>query len=79
MFLENSCTFYDRQIILLNIVILRSSLAQNAVHQRDFGKVTQAKQINPLRYTKNGSENKKTKFCRILIPCSEKIELTGLV
>ena len=25
MFLENSCTFYDREIILLNIVLLRSS------------------------------------------------------
>ena len=47
MFLENSCTFYDRQVILLNIVILRSSLAQNsqAVHHRDFRKVRQAKQI----------------------------------
>ena len=47
IFPENTCTFYDRQIILLNIVTLRSSLAQNdqAVHQRDFGKVRQAKQI----------------------------------
>ena len=47
MFLENSCTFYDRRVMLLNIVILRSSLAQNvqAVHHRDFEKVRQAKQI----------------------------------
>ena len=47
MLFENSCTFYDRQIMLLNIVILRSSLAQNAqaVYHRGFGKVTQAKQI----------------------------------
>ena len=46
MFLENGCTFYDRQIILLNIVVSRSSKAQNvqAVHQRDFGKVRQVKQ-----------------------------------
>ena len=39
--------FYDRQIILLNIVVLRSFWAQNAqaAHQRDLGKVRQAKQI----------------------------------
>ena len=24
MFLENSCTFYDRQIVLVNIILLRS-------------------------------------------------------
>ena len=47
MFLENSCMFYDRQVMLLSIVILRSSLAQNvqAVHHRDFEKVRPAKQI----------------------------------
>ena len=47
MFLENNCMFYDREIVLLNIVLLRSSYSQNvqAVHQGDFGKVRQAKQI----------------------------------
>ena len=47
MFVENSCTFYGKQYILLNIVLLTSSLAQNvqAVYQRDFGKVRQVKQI----------------------------------
>ena len=45
MFLENSCTLYDTQIILLNVVLLMGSEVQNvqAVHQRDFGKVRQAK------------------------------------
>ena len=40
-------TFYDTQITPLHIVLLRSSSAQNvqAVHQIDFGKVRQAKQI----------------------------------
>ena len=47
MFIENSYT----QIIPLNIVLLRSSFAQNAraVHQRDFGKVRQAKQIKSIQ------------------------------
>ena len=38
---------YDRQIILLNIVVLRCSSAQDAqaVHQRNFRKIRQAKQI----------------------------------
>ena len=47
MFLENSCTFYDRQIVLLDIVLLKKSEAQNVqdVNQRDFGKIRQAKQI----------------------------------
>ena len=46
-FLENSYTFYVRQIILPNIVLLRTSLTRNvqAVHQREIGKVRQAKQI----------------------------------
>ena len=72
MFLENSCTFYDRQVILLNIVILRSSLAQNsqAVHHRDFRKVRQLNKSNPLRYMTNGSKNKETTFCRISTPLS---------
>ena len=47
IFLENSYTLKDTQIIRLNIVLLRSSLAQNvqAVRQTDFGKVRQAKQL----------------------------------
>ena len=47
-FLENVRTFYDRQIVLLNIVLLKSSWAQNAqaVHQRHLGNVRQAKQIH---------------------------------
>ena len=38
---------YDRQIILLNIVVLRCSSAQDAqaVHHRNFRKIRQAKQI----------------------------------
>ena len=38
---------YDRQIILLNIVVLRCSSAQDAqaVHHRNFRKMRQAKQI----------------------------------
>ena len=55
MFVENSCTFYDRQIILLNIVPLRSSEAKNmqAIYHRDFGKDRQDKQIkSPQIYDK---------------------------
>ena len=39
--------FYVRQIILPNIVLLRSSLTRNGqvVHQREIGKGRQAKQI----------------------------------
>ena len=46
-FLENSYTFYVRQIILPNIVLLRSSLTQNVqvVDQREIGKFRKAKQI----------------------------------
>ena len=46
-FLENSYKFYVRQIILPNIVLLRCSLTRNVqvVHQREIGKVRQAKQI----------------------------------
>ena len=38
---------YDRQIILLNIVVLRCSSAEDAqaVHHRNFRKMRQAKQI----------------------------------
>ena len=51
---------YDRQIILLNIVVLRCSSAQDAqaVHHRNFRKIRQAKQIK--------SKIKKL----ILTPCS---------
>ena len=47
MFLENGCTFYERQIVLFNIVLLRSTLAQNAqnAHQGDSGKDRQAIEI----------------------------------
>ena len=46
-FLENTYTFYVRQIILSNIVLLGSSLTRNVqvVHQREIGKVRQAEQI----------------------------------
>ena len=56
MFFEKTCRFYDRQTMLRNVVILRSSLAQNVqiVHHRDFWKVTQAKQIKSTQiYDKN--------------------------
>ena len=45
MFHEKSCTFYGRQIILLNIVLLRSSQTQSvqAVRHKDFGKAKQIK------------------------------------
>ena len=46
-FLENSYTFYVTQIILPNIVLLRSYLTRNAqvVQQREIEKVRKAKQI----------------------------------
>ena len=39
VFLENSYTCCDRQIILLNIVLLRSSFNAQAAYWRDLGKV----------------------------------------
>ena len=61
MFIENGCKFYDRQIILLNIVLSRSSKAQNvqAVHQRILEKLDKLSKSNQLRYITNGSKNKK--------------------
>ena len=68
MSLENSWTFYDRHIMLLNIILLRSSSGQNVqpVYHWIFGKVRQAEQTKPLRYMTNGRKNEKTKFCSIL-------------
>ena len=68
LFLENGCTFYNRQIILLNIVLLKSSWVQKALaaHQRYLGKVRQAREIKFTqfyRFMTNGSQNKKTNFC----------------
>ena len=65
MFLENSCTLYDTQNIPLNIVLWRSSQAQNvqAAHQRNFGKVWQAKQIKSTQvYDKSYQKIKKLNF-----------------
>ena len=64
MSLENSRTFYDRHIMLLNIVLLRSSSGQNVqpVYHWIFGKVRQAEQIRPLRYMTNGRKMKKLNF-----------------
>ena len=47
LFLENGCKCYDRQIMLLNIVLLRSFSAQKALaaHQRYLRKVRQAREI----------------------------------
>ena len=47
MLVEDSCTFYGREIILLDIVLSRSSKAENiqSVLHSDFGKVRQAKII----------------------------------
>ena len=51
LFLENGYTFYGRQIMLLNIVPLRSFWAQNAqaAYQRDLGKVRQIREIKFTR------------------------------
>ena len=45
MFRESGCTFYDRQFILLNIVLSRRSKVQyaQAVHQRVFRPAKQIK------------------------------------
>ena len=50
-FLENSAMFNNTQIILLNIVLVKRSRAQNVqiVHQGDFGKVRYAKHIKSTR------------------------------
>ena len=70
MFLENRCAFYDRQIILLNIVILRSSYAQMSKPSiiGILGKLDKLNKSNLLRYITDGSKSKITKFCRILTP-----------
>ena len=55
IFHENSYTFYATQIILRNIVFLRSYVTRNAqiVHQREIEKVRKAKQIkSPQLYDK---------------------------
>ena len=67
MFLENICTFYDRQIMLLNIVLLSSPYTQNvqAVHQGNLEKLDKLNKSNPLRYIINDNKNKKAKFYRI--------------
>ena len=46
-FLGNSYMFYVRQVILPNIVLLRSSLTRNGqvLHQREIGKGREGKQI----------------------------------
>ena len=64
MFLENSCTFYDRQIMLLSIVLLIIFWAQNVPAVRHI-------KSTPLRYMTNGNKNEKTKFYRILTPWFE--------
>ena len=66
-FLENSCTFYDREIILLNIVLLRSSLAQmpKLPIKGIYEKLGKLEKSNPIRYVAGGGKNKKTKFCCI--------------
>ena len=58
MFLENSCTFYDRQIILLNVGVKKSYAqnAQAAVNHRDFGK---AKQIKSTQVYDKSQQKKK--------------------
>ena len=61
MFLKNSCTLYYTQIIPINIVLLRSSYAQNvqAVHQGD--KLGKLNKSNPLWYMINCSKKKQKK------------------
>ena len=56
MFLENGCTFYDRKIILFNIV------AQDAQAVHHLEKFEKLKKSNTLRYMTNGGKNKNKIF-----------------
>ena len=69
-FLENSCTFYVRQITLPNIVPLRSFLTRNVqVVKGKLEKLDELNKSDPLRYMINASKNK-TKFCHVFTPWS---------
>ena len=59
-FIENSYTFYVRQIILPNIDLLRSSLTRNVqvVLKRTLEKLHKLNKSNPLRFMINASKNK---------------------
>lgn len=59
MFLENGSTFYVSQVILLNIVLQRSSYAQNfqVVYQMQI-----KSKSNPLSYMINGGKKKRAAF-----------------
>ena len=59
MFLENGCTFYERQIILFIIVLSRSSYAQNAqAAQTAHHRLNKLNKSYPLRHMANVSKNK---------------------
>ena len=68
MFHENACTFYDRQIILLNIVKVKLYY----LLVKDFGKLTKSSYTNQINSGKwlMVAKIRKSKFCYILIPWS---------
>ena len=60
MFLENSCTLYDKKCPKLKM----SKLSITGILK----KLDNLNKSNPLRYMINGIKNEKTKFFRILTP-----------
>ena len=62
IFHENNYTFCERQIILTNIVLLRSYKTRNV-------QVSHQREIEKIRQMINASKNK-TKFCLIFTPWS---------
>ena len=62
MLLENSTTFYDRQIILLNISSFKKFLMSNLSIIGILEKLDNLNKSNPLKYLTNGSKNKKRNF-----------------
>ena len=70
MLLQNGCTFYDRQIIVLNVVLFGSFKLKiyKLLIIGIFENLDKLNKSDPLRYMANGSKNNETKFCHILTP-----------
>ena len=60
-----SCTFYGRQIKLLNVLKMFKPSMKGSLEKLDM-----LNKSKPLRYITNGNKNKKTNFWHILTPWS---------
>ena len=62
---KNGCTFYDRQIILLNTVFwgIPELKMPKLLIKGIYEKLDKLEKANPLRYIANDTKNKSTDFC----------------